>query len=314
MHGKDTQIATAGRRAALRLTLSATLFAVMALLAKLVSRRVPGPEVALVRFAAGVLAVGVGWAARRIEIRPRRWGWLLARGFFGGTAVLAYFACIQRVPVGEATLLNQTQPIYVLLFAWALLGERPPAVALVALPLTLAGTALIVGARALELHAGTGEALGVLSAVASGVAVTSVRAARRRLPDGPPAETAWSVFFSFTTLGLLVTLPTVLPPLGRWVAPAPREWALLGGMAAASVAAQVIMSEALQHLGGASAGIISQLTVVMTIGAGSMFLGEPLGLAFLGGAALTLGGVAMAVLAAAQPRAISSRAETFWRR
>jgi drug/metabolite transporter (DMT)-like permease len=303
MHDKYS---TPGTRAALRLTLSASLFAVMALLAKLVSRHVPGPQVALIRFAAGVLATGALWGARRIEIRPRRWGWLGARGLFGGVAVLAYFACIERVPVGEATLLNQTQPIYTLLFAWALLGERPPAVALVALPLTLAGVALIVGVRVADLHRGTGEGaiLGVLSAVASGVAVTSVRAARRQLADGPPAETAWAVFASFTTLGMLVTLPSVLPPLGRWVAPTAREWAELAGVGATSVAAQVIMSEALQHLGGASAGIISQLTVVLTIAAGALFLAEPLSATFLAGAALTLSGVALAVLAAS-PRFVS---------
>jgi drug/metabolite transporter (DMT)-like permease len=295
MHDKYPTHAT---RAAFRLMLSATLFAVMALLAKLVSRRIPGPEVALVRFATGVVVVAAAWTARRIDIRPRRWGWLVARGLFGGTAVLAYFACIQRVPVGEATLLNQTQPVYTLLVAWALLGERPPAAAVVALPLTLAGVALIVGVRIADLRGGTGEMLGVLSAIASGVAVTSVRAARRQLATGPPAETAWSVFASFTTLGLLVTLPAVAPPLGHWVAPTAREWGQLLAVGAASVAAQVIMSEALQHLGGVSAGIISQLTVVLAIAGGTIFLGEPLTASFLGGAALVLSGVALAVVSA----------------
>src|SRR5262249_35449404 len=95
-----------------------------------------------------------------------------------------------------------------------------------------------------------------------------------------------------------------LPPLGRWVAPTGREWAELCGVGATSVAAQVIMSEALQHLGGASAGIISQLTVVLTIGAGAALLAEPLSAPFLRGAALTLSGVALAVLAAS-PRFVS---------
>jgi len=282
---------------------SSTLFAVMALLAKLVARRIPGPEVALVRFATGVAATAVLWAARRIEIRPRRWGWLAARGLFGGTAVLAYFAAIQRVPVGEATLLNQTQPVYTLLFAWILIGERPPAAALLALPLTLIGIVLVVGVRPGDLAAGdlTGAVFGVLSAVASGVAVTSVRAARRHTQGGPPAETAWSVFASFTGLGLLVTLPSVLPPFGTWVTPNGPEWALLLGVGACSVAAQVIMSEALQHLGGASAGIISQLTAVLTIAAGAAFLGEPLTARFGLGAILALGGVALAVISASAP-------------
>jgi drug/metabolite transporter (DMT)-like permease len=306
MRAKDTGYLRALRPGAapFRLVVSSALFAVMAVLAKLAARRIPGPQTALVRFATGVAVTAALWAARRVQIRPRRWRWLLARGLFGGTAVLAYFACIQRVPVGEATLLNQTQPIYTLLFAWALIGERPGTVALLALPLTLGGVALIVGVSAADLRAGGawGAGLGVLSAVASGVAVTSVRAARRKVAEGPPAETAWSVFASFTGLGLLVTIPSVLPPLGHWVAPTAGEWALLLGVGATSVGGQVIMTEALQHLGGASAGVISQLTAVLTIAAGVFFLGEPLTAGFTAGAALTLAGVGMAVVGAA-PRA-----------
>jgi drug/metabolite transporter (DMT)-like permease len=137
------------------------------------------------------------------------------------------------------------------------------------------------------------------------VAVTSVRAARRHTLDGPPAETAWSVFSSFTGLGLLVTLPFVVPPLGTWVAPTAPEWLLLLGVGTCSVAAQVIMSEALQHLGGASAGIISQLTAMLTIAAGAVFLGEPLTARFGFGAALALGGVALAVVTASAGRSSS---------
>jgi len=35
-----------------------------------------------------------------------------------------YFACIERVPSGVATLRNQTQPIYTLAFSWPLIAER----------------------------------------------------------------------------------------------------------------------------------------------------------------------------------------------
>ena len=138
----------------------------------------------------------------------------------------------------------------------------------------------------------------------SGVAVTSIRAARRETPGGPPPETAWSVFFSFTALGLVVTLPAVLPPLGGWVAPAPREWALLLGIGATSVLAQLLMTEALQHVRVGAAGVITQLTSVLTIGAGAVLLGDKLSPSFLSGALLTLGGVALVVLGSA-PRFLS---------
>ncbi len=298
-----TLLSTGSTRAAFGLCLSSLLFAVMAVAAKLVAPRVPGPQAALVRFTLGVAVTALVVASKHAEIRPRRWGWLLARGFFGGIAVMCYFACIERVPVGVATLLNQTQPIYTLIFSWLLIDERPPRIALVALPLTLAGTALIIGVRAREVHAATGEVLGVVSAICSGVAVTSVRAARRDLGDGQPGETAWSVFFSFTTLGALLSIPWVTPPLGHWVSPTGREWIWLGVMGTAGVAGQVVMTDSLRHLGGATAGIISQLTVLFAVAGGMIVFGDRIRLSFLAGAAMTLAGVAITVLSAS-PRLV----------
>jgi drug/metabolite transporter (DMT)-like permease len=296
------------RRAALRLVMSSSLFAIMAVLAKIASRSVPATEAAFVRFATGVVVTGVMWAAGRADLRPRRWGWLFARGFFGGTAVVAYFSAMQRISVGEATLLNYTQPVFTMLGAWALLGERPPRRALFALPLTLVGVSLIVGLRPADLRADVGPLYGLLSAMLSGVAVTSIRAARRHVPGGPPPETAWSVFFSFTALGLVVTLPAVLPPFGRWVTPpSVGVWALLLGVGISSVLAQLLMTEALVHLRVATAGIITQLTAVFTISAGAAFLGDRLSPTFLTGALLTLAGVAMVVVVGSAPRLLGRR-------
>jgi len=291
------------RRAAFRLLLSSAFFALMAAGTKVVTRRLPGPEVALVRFLAGTLVVAVAVALRHANLRPRRWRWLLARGLFGGSAVVMYFASIRLAPVSVATLLNQTQPVFTMLFSWLLLREQPRRIALVALVLTLAGVAAIVGVRHLTLDSWRGELLGVASAIGSGIAITSVRASRRASTDGTPPETTWSVFFSFTLLGALVTLPTALPPFGHWLSPTPNEWALLGGVAATSVAAQVIMTEAIGHLTGVQSGIISQLTVPMTVAVGTLFLGEQLTLSFLIGATLIIAGVTLTIAAASRARA-----------
>ena len=274
----------------------------MAAGAKRATFRLPGPEVALVRFLTGTAAVAIAAAIGHAKIRPRRWGWLALRGLCGGTAVVTYFAAIGRTPVSVATLLNQTQPIFTMLFSWMLLAERPRRGALGALALTLVGVAVIVGVRELTLHAWRGEALGVLSAVLSGIAVTSIRASRRASSDGTPPETAWSVFFSFTLLGSLVSAPWVVPPLGSWVSPTGTEWLLLGAVGAVSVGAQVIMTEAIGHLTGVQSGIISQLTVPMTVVLGLAFLGERLTLSFLAGATLIGAGV-VATIASTAARA-----------
>jgi drug/metabolite transporter (DMT)-like permease len=251
-------------------------------------------------------------AAGAARIRPTRGGWLAARGLVGGISVVTDFLAIQMVPVGVATLLNQTQPVYTMLFSWALLGEKPRRAALVALAVALVGVCVIVMTKSGDSGAATGTPfaanawkgtlLGVFSAVTSGVAVTSIRAARRDRADGVPSETAWSVFFSFSLVGALVSLPTVFGPFGHFVRPSGSDAVLLLGVGAVSTAAQVIMSASLRHLTGVQSGIIAQLIVPMTVVLGITLLGETVSAGFLVGATLTVAGVVLAIWKAT-PRA-----------
>lgn len=280
---------------------SSTLFAVMAMLARLVSQRIPGHQVALVRFITGVLVAALAFAFLRLDLRPRRWGWLVSRGLFGGSAVLLYFTCIEKIGVGMATLLNYTAPVWALVFAWILLGERPRRSTGLALGLTMVGVALVTSGRnhtsSSIWRLGPWEMVGVLSAVFSGVAVTSIRATRRHDPEGRPGESSWTVFASFTLFGSLITLPTVLPPMGGWSTPTTREWLLLGGCSLLSVIAQLLMTSALGRLTAVSLGIIQQVTVVLTLVGGWVFFQETISLRSVLGSLLTIGGVLSAVLA-----------------
>jgi drug/metabolite transporter (DMT)-like permease len=282
---------TLARRASASLLVSATLFAAMAMLARLVSRSIPGPQVALVRFSFGVAVVAGAWAVFRVELRPHRWRWLIARGLFGGTSVLLYFTCIEHLGVGRATLLNYTSPVWSLLFGWILLKERPRPHAVPALVLTLVGVVLIVGRAGGAWRVSGWDLLGELSAVFAGMAVTAIRAARRSGDDGTPAESHWSVFASFTLLGMLATLPPVLPPFGHWVVPSARAWLLLLFVGVTGVWGQLIMTRALKHITATAMGIIHQVTVALTVLGGLIFFGETLTLRSAIGSAITVAGV-----------------------
>src|SRR5262245_8693399 len=68
------------------LVVAAILFGAMAVLAKGLTARLPGPEVAFVRFLVGLAACAV--AAITVRLRARNWIGLVLRGGFGGAAVL----------------------------------------------------------------------------------------------------------------------------------------------------------------------------------------------------------------------------------
>jgi drug/metabolite transporter (DMT)-like permease len=280
------------RQAALASLGAAALFATMAMGVRALATRIPGAQVAAVRFGTGMLVVLALVALGRVRLRPRRWGWLLVRGLSGGVAVIAYFACIPHVGVGVATLLNHTGPVWSLSLAWALLGERPRRQSLLALVLTLSGLVLVIG-NAGSLELGLWQAVGVFSAITSGLAVTSIRAARQTGRDGRPGESSWSVFGSFTALGLLATLPAMG---GHWVPPALTDWGLLLFVAGTSIAAQLLMTQALAHVTAVASGIILQLTVVLALAGGVILFGEALSPAEIAGSLLTMAGVAWVVI------------------
>jgi len=269
----------------------------MAMLARLLSRTIPGHQIAFVRFATGVLVTVLACAFARLDLRPRRWGWLVSRGVFGGAAVLLYFHCIEKIGVGMATLLNYTAPVWSMMFAWFFLHERPRKNAGVALGLTLAGVALVTSGDSHAWQLGRWQMVGVVSAVFSGMAITSIRATRRQDPTGLPSEPPWTVFASFTLFGSLTTLPTVVAPLGVWVAPSPTEWGLLLVCSLLSVAAQLLMTSSLGRLTAVGLGIIQQVTVVLALVGGGLFFHETIGLRSAIGSLLTITGVMWSVRA-----------------
>ena len=130
------QVKQGTRQASLLALAASGLFATMAMIVRLLSRTVPGPEIALVRFATGIAVVLGALIFLHVDLRPRRWRWLVSRGIFGGAAALLYFVCIAKIGVGMATLLNSTGPVWSTMFAWLLLREHPGKHALVALGMT----------------------------------------------------------------------------------------------------------------------------------------------------------------------------------
>src|SRR5262249_43230217 len=184
----------------------------------------------------------------------------------GGIAVLLYFLSIGHLPVGTATLLNYTAPIFSATFAALILHEMLPPARVVAMLLACVGVALVVYGQGRVLG---GEyfwqACGLVSAVVSGAAITSIRAARRS--DG-----AWEVFLAFCVVGTICTAPFALH---AWKSPPPAQWGLLLVVGLLASLGQMLMTDALAHVDAASAGIVSQLTVVTALVLGHALDGEP---------------------------------------
>ena len=276
---------------------SSVCFALMAFAAKLAAERLSGSQVAFLRFAFMLLPLLAVPRLARKAVEFQRLDLLLYRGIFGGTAVLCYFLAIAHIPVGLATLLNYSMPVFSVPFAALFLGDRADRRLLLPLIAALVGMALAAGgggAAGELLHFGPWEIVGMSSAVLSGAAVTAIRAARR-------FEGSWAIYGSFSLFGLLATAPFALT---GFQAPTGREWLYLSAVGGLSIVAQLLMTWAYRWVTNLQAGILAQLTVVLTLILGAVFLGDRLTPVQILGSLLTLAGVAGVVKVQATPRAV----------
>lgn len=274
------------------LLLSALLFGAMAVSARGAAAELSGAQVAFVRFAIGLLVV-LGLRAVRPEmVRVTRPGILVARGVLGGCAVLLYFSSIARLPVGLATLLNYTFPLWAAVFAAFFLQERIGLQVGAGMLLATAGLVVVVGPSALvEAVRGAGDpavAAGLLaggiSSIFGGAATTAVRSARR-------TETAWAIFGAFCLGGMVVCAPFAL---ADWRPVSAHTGLLLVLAGLFSVGAQVLFSWSLGFVTAGAGSLSAQLTVVASYALAAVVLGEPVGVNALVGGGIVMAGVFLA--------------------
>jgi len=239
-------------RALLLMATSAAFFGLMAFAAKRASANLSGPQVAMIRFAIGLLPCILVPRYRRSALKFTRTDLLLYRGLFGGFAVLFYFIAIEHTSVGVATLLNYTAPIFSGILSVVFIGEQISPRVLIPLPIALTGIFLVIHAHAAPgdlLGFGKWELIGLASGMCSGAAVTAMRAARR-------GENSWSVYASFCGLGLLVTMPLAIL---TWKTPHGTQYVWLAATSLCAIVAQLLLTFSLRWVDAMTVGVISQI-------------------------------------------------------
>lgn len=276
---------------------AAAVFALMAFTTKVVATRIPGPQIAMIRFAISLTPL-LHPRIFRLSVSWKRADLVLYRGIFGGIAVLLYFSAIQHIPVGVAALLNFTSPVFSGFFAAMFLAERLRVRVVFPLALTITGVVLVTRASGSPhefLGVGIWELAGLGSAVCAGAAVTAIRGARR-------TDTTWATLCGFSICGLAVTSPF---GLRSWVPPDRTEWALLLVVGIFALVGQLLMTWAYRWVETLVAGVITQSTVVFAMILGVVFLNETIGWQTVLGTAFSIGGVCLVILLASRDRVIT---------
>jgi drug/metabolite transporter (DMT)-like permease len=248
--------------------------------------------------AAVLLAAIAASRGESLRVSPRYFPRLAFAAFTNVFAWMGFgTVAMKYLPISEAALLAYTMPIWTMLFAWPILGERPTLRSVIALVLAFAGLAVLFSGQNFSFD--QAKIMGVALALGAAVlfAFGSVTAGTP-IPLKPIALVAWLVGLGclpMIVLGLLIEHPDI-------AALSPRGWALMVYMTLGPMAiAYLTWFAALRRLQPAAATTGSLGVPIVGVCAGALFLGDPFGLREIAALVLTLAGVALALRKSSPP-------------
>lgn len=219
------------------MVLSAVAFALMTTCARATSDQFSWQAIALAR--AGLVLIfalalaGVS-GTRLVFLRPKS---LWLRSMAGSTSLLLSFYAIScGLPVTDFLTLTHMYPIWVAVFSWPLLGEKPNRDVWPAIATGMIGVYLISG----ELRATTGHApfVALASSVTSAVSVIGLHRVK-----GVDAR-AVVVHFSAVALAFVGVAMLILPNNQAAFEPDTRAWLQLLGVGFFATIGQVLLTKA----------------------------------------------------------------------
>ncbi|WP_238363935.1 DMT family transporter [Mesobacterium pallidum] len=221
------------------LTLCASAFAAgTTLLAKAIGSGALGPalhplQVSQGRFLFAFLLIGSFTLASRTRISRPAWGTHLLRSSFGWGGVTLMFAAAALIPLSDATAISFLNPVFGMMLAIPLLGEKVGPVRWSAAAVALIGAAVLLRPAPGSFQPAALLALG--AAVSLGIELIFIKRLSGR--EGP-------VQILLVNNGIGLTIAT-LAMLAVWQPPTMAQWAALAGIGALMASAQVCFVNAM---------------------------------------------------------------------
>ncbi|MEM1077921.1 MAG: DMT family transporter [Pseudomonadota bacterium] len=264
-----------------------TAFMVMASLVKATADAVPPGQAVFFRsfFAFPVL---FGWLALRGELRtglkaknPISHVW---RGLVGTSAMAFGFAGLGLLPLPEVTALRFASPIFVVVLAALMLGERIRLFRTTAVLVGLLGVVVVLWPRlggVADLRTDT-AALGAIFCLLSAALAALAHVFIRKMVA---TETTSAIVFYFTITSTSMSLLTV--PFG-WVWPSPWVAVLLIGAGLCGGAGQIMLTSAYRYAPASVVAPFDYASMLMALLVGYFIFAEVPTVPMLAGAVLVI--------------------------
>lgn len=257
---------------------SALFFALMGAMVKSLGQGIPLFQVTFFRAMVSALLLGCVMWRRGIPLKGKNQSLLLIRALSGFTAMALNFYALARMGLGDASVLNQSSPVFVLLFSWIFLGERFYRSLLFLTLVSFLGIVLILRPTGHVFNmAGLAGVGGAVFAAAAYVAIRQLH----------QTDSFWTMAFYFMSLAALLSFPLMLL---SWKTPDLRQLALLLGSGIFGTLGQLLMTLAYKNEAASWVAPFSYAGAIFSFCLGMYFFQETPDPYTLAGACLTIGG------------------------
>ncbi len=232
-------------------------------------------------------------------------GLAFVAGLLLGVDLAVWHRAIELIGAGLATVLGNTQVVFVGAAAWLLHKERPSRIALIAVPVVFGGVVLISGlgrGDAFGSNPVLGAVFGLLTAVTYSAFLLIFRQANQQQvpPSGPMLDATAGAALVTLVLGLLGDSFTLVP---LWPA---HGWLLLLALGS-QVMGWLLISYALPRLPALQTSVMLLMQPALTVLWALILFGELLSALQWSGVALVLAGVGvLSVLSNLRPAMMRS--------
>jgi len=242
------------------------------------------------RFVLGVVLLPlIVWQLRLDFLGQSRW-LLAGRGLAATGGFLLIVQAFKTIPLSVGMVIFYLWPVFMCLLSSWVAGEPTTKKEWPFIGGALAGTALIFWPH----DSAAGLTIGHFMALGAAFLIGLANILIRRLGR---TNNPFTIYFYFCLTGGLFCLGPLLSQKAPVLPAHPAAWFGLAAVAVSSMVGQVLMNQGMRHLKASKAGVLMMIEVIIASAFGFIYLSEPLGWRFLGGAALILGcGVALTVL------------------
>ncbi|KAG1663503.1 Riboflavin transporter [Nymphon striatum] len=205
---------------------------------KSMSSEVPTEQIVFVRNLFGLIIL-IPWLIRKgiSRLHTKHIGLHLARGLVGLSAMVCLFYSWGHMPLAQASLLKQTSPIFIPIFAFFWINESIGLKTIIAIFIGFLGVVLIINPGGNDAQVSLVVFIALAGAMLAGLAKVIIR-------KMSATETPGRIVFYFALIGTIVS---AVPAMLAWVS---LSWIHLGSLVAIAVfstIAQLSISKAYSH-------------------------------------------------------------------